>query len=771
MLIESSSDDDLSELEVLGHANEPVEPSTDPIPPTSSSSYQTTITGEIIPLPERSSQAEIQEQPTHHELDKEALNTYIYPANLPPRMYQQNIVAQALFQNVLVALPTGLGKTFIASTVMLNWYRWTKTAKIIFLAPTRPLVSQQIEACLGITGLPRSDSCVLIGGVVPAKLRALAWEEKRVFFATPQTVENDLKKGIVDPMSIACLVVDEAHRATGNHSYTQVVNFIRQYNPSFRLLALTATPSGSVEGVQEVITNLHISRAEIRTEESFDIRQYVHKREVNKIMCEDTDELKEICDFFVSSLQPLLNVVKSANIYHVSDANYISQFGVLQAMRRYNSSPAARAHGGAAFKYRAIMGVLISAGHALQLLRIHGIRPFYEKLKEMAGEEPRPEPSADASANGASNAPKKKAKTAATKKPGKYMQQLLDDDNFQQCMKRCKELIFEPGGKRERRDFIGHEKLRHVVDIMTSFFETNADSRAIIFAEFRESAAEILRVLEAWCPARVRAHLFIGQSSSASSGTGSGTARTGMRQKQQQKVVEAFKTGAINTLIATSIGEEGLDIGQVDLIICYDQSKSPIRGLQRMGRTGRKREGNIYMLMTKKEENKLEHALTGYQYIQNKINDDNNFVYASRIRIVPPGITPKYVEQVIDIPEENREVLQHQDVITQLEQQTKQLQSRGRKRATTASRRKLDGTQKQFKIPEGVNTGFRSAAEVAREQATSSSPATMLNSSPRRPVSFLSSDEDDEFADTELDELLGSKRKAPDSARKTQPNA
>jgi ERCC4-related helicase len=30
-------------------------------------------------------------------------------------------------------------------------------------------------------------------------------------------------------------------------------------------------------------------------------------------------------------------------------------------------------------------------------------------------------------------------------------------------------------------------------------------------------------------------------------------------------------------LVATSIGEEGLDIGEIDLIICYDSQSSPIR--------------------------------------------------------------------------------------------------------------------------------------------------------------------------------------------------
>lgn len=187
-----------------------------------------------------------EEPPTHHKLDPEAMKTWVYPTNLgTARDYQFNIVARGLYHNLLVALPTGLGKTFIAATIMLNWYRWTTEAQIVFVAPTKPLVAQQVEACFNIVGIPRSQTTMLTGGVATG-LRAEEWKSKRVFFMTPQTLLNDLKSGIADPKKIVLLVVDEAHKATGSYAYVEVVSLMRRFNPSYRVLALTATPGSDV---------------------------------------------------------------------------------------------------------------------------------------------------------------------------------------------------------------------------------------------------------------------------------------------------------------------------------------------------------------------------------------------------------------------------------------------------------------------------------------------------------------------------------------------
>ena len=71
------------------------------------------------------------------EIDK-----FYYLDNSYFRKYQFNITLQALIQNTLVCIPTGLGKTFIAHNVIYNYNKWFPTGKIFFLAPTKPLVNQ-----------------------------------------------------------------------------------------------------------------------------------------------------------------------------------------------------------------------------------------------------------------------------------------------------------------------------------------------------------------------------------------------------------------------------------------------------------------------------------------------------------------------------------------------------------------------------------------------------------------------------------------------------
>lgn len=607
------------------------------------------------------------EPPTHHVLNSDALKTWIYPTNLGTiREYQFNIVARGLYHNLLVALPTGLGKTFIAATVMLNWYRWTKDAQIVFVAPTKPLVSQQVEACFGIAGIPRSQTTMLTGGISPG-LRAEEWASKRVFFMTPQTIINDLKTGICDPKKIVLLVVDEAHRATGAYAYVEVVKFIRRFNQSFRVLALTATPGASVETVQEVIDGLDISRVEIRTEFSLDIRQYVHSRKTETVVFDNSEEMELVMDLFSQALQPVLNKLNQFNAYWSKDPMQLSAYGLTQARQRWMLSSAGKnANMGVKGMVNRIFSVLASLAHSIELLKFHGIGPFYHGMISFR--------------NGQEAA-----------KGGKYEKEILDSSPFQKMMTRLQFWINNPR-------FIGHPKLDYLQGVVLKHFVSAGDdggvtagappsaTRIMIFAHYRDSAEEIVRTLKRNEP-MIRPHVFVGQAASKGS--------EGMDQKKQLEIIQDFKNGKYNTLVATSIGEEGLDIGEVDLIICYDSSASPIRMLQRMGRTGRKRAGNIVLLLMRgKEENSFAAAKDNYEKMQQMIAAGTRFNFHDdrSPRIVPRDVVPVVDKRVVDIPIEN----------TQAEL------PEPKKRAGRAPKR----PPKKFHMPDGVRTGFVKASRI-----------------------------------------------------------
>ncbi|KAI9679984.1 MAG: 3'-5' DNA helicase [Caeruleum heppii] len=618
--------------------------------------------------PQRDTSKPTKEPATQHKLDLDAAKTWVYPTNLgTTRDYQFNIVQKGLFNNLLVALPTGLGKTFIAATIMLNYFRWAPESKIVFVAPTKPLVAQQVEACFHIVGIPRSATSMLTGGISPG-LRAEDWNNKRVFFMTPQTLINDLKTGAADPKKIVCLVVDEAHRATGSYAYVEVVKFIRRFNSSFRVLALTATPGASVEAVQAVIDGLDISKVEIRTEESIDIRQYVHKRQVETIIFDPSDEIVLMKELLSKALQPILDKLNEANAYWVKDPMSLTPYGLTKARQQWMSSEAGR-NASMGFKgmMHAIFSLLASLAHSIVLLNFHGVGPFYHNLLGFR--------------EGMDGQPK----------GSKYRKQVNENPSFNKLMNQARQWINTP-------DFVGHPKLEYLKQVALNHFLDAGEgrgtvegvppsaTRVMIFVHFRDSAEEVVRVLKRHEP-MIRPHVFVGQAGAKGS--------DGMNQKTQLEVIQKFQQGVYNTLVATCVGEEGLDIGEVDLIICYDSSASPIRMLQRMGRTGRKRAGKIVVLLVRgKEEDSFTKAKDAYAHMQHLIVEGSRFNYHDDLspRILPADIHPEVDKRVIDIPLEN----------------TQQKELPEPKRRGRAPKR----APKKFHMPDGVRTGFVKASKL-----------------------------------------------------------
>jgi Fanconi anemia group M protein len=129
-------------------------------------------------------------------------------------------------------------------------------------------------------------------GEAPPDERTGDWNRATVILATPQVIKNDLIAGRYTLNDVSLLIVDECHRAVGNYAYVFLAQRYLATADKPRILAMTASPGGIPEKVQEVCTNLGISRVENRTENDPDVRPYVFEREIEYISIELPPELK-----------------------------------------------------------------------------------------------------------------------------------------------------------------------------------------------------------------------------------------------------------------------------------------------------------------------------------------------------------------------------------------------------------------------------------------------------------------------------------------------
>ena len=122
---------------------------------------------------------------------------------------------------------------------------------------------------------------------------------------------------------------------------------------------------------------------------------------------------------------------------------------------------------------------------------------------------------------------------------------------------------------------------------MTDELGGKPDGKVLVFTEFRDTVSHLVGVLNQHDG--VHADAFIGQSSRGQ--------QKGMTQKQQLAQLQRFRDGDVNVLVATSVGEEGLDVPAADLVVLYEPVPSAVRAIQRRGRTARQRAGSVHVLI------------------------------------------------------------------------------------------------------------------------------------------------------------------------------
>ncbi len=448
---------------------------------------------------------------------------FIQKNSVEKRDYQINLAAQAINENCIVVLPTGLGKTTIALHV-ISEYLLKDFGTILFLAPTRVLVNQHFYF---IQKNLTFDDIVLITGEDSVEKRKDLWNS-RIICATPEVARNDMGNNIVKSNQFSLVIFDEVHRTTGDYAYSSIAEHFK--NSSTRLLGMTATLPSEQEKATEILTRLRISSVAERNESSPDVKPYIQETNTEWINVELPPELKSIQKLLKSALDERYDILEKNGL----PLNNQQSLSALLRLRPFVLSKSRKS------AKPLFSGIRIH--YALNILEVHGITPFLQFCKR------------------------------AQEKKGVGGKDLFETDpNFTQALALA---------KKAQSNGIEHSKILKLKEILKS-----VPGKALIFTSYRDSVDMIYKQL---IQMNIPAGILIGKAG-----------ETGLKQKKQIEVVQKFRDGEFQVLVATRVGEEGLDIAEVNQVIFYDNVPSSIRFVQRRGRTGRKDTGKLVILIAK----------------------------------------------------------------------------------------------------------------------------------------------------------------------------
>ncbi len=470
-----------------------------------------------------------------------------------PREYQKKIFETCIDKNCLVVLPTGLGKTLVALMLTIERMKKFPGEKVVFLAPTRPLAEQHLNYFKNNLPDLFGDMQLFTGSVKPQKRKEI-WQTTDIVFSTPQCVANDLRKGLYDLKDVCLLIEDEAHRCIRNYDYNYVARKYIQQAAHPRILGLTASPGSEASKIKEICKNLSIEEVELRTRQSPDVKKYLQELKFEKIVVDLPSEFLKMKDALSKLFTGYISELRNRKVLWTlpTKTELIKlqkriMLSISKGNKNYNMLLASSACAQA-----------IKIQHALELLETQTLSGFNKYLRELFRQ--------------------------AAKKENKGVMRLVAKPEFNYIFMKSNELLAKN---------IEHPKIPKLIELIGKEKQKNRNTKIIVFTQFRDTANLISKKINNI--SGINSRVFIGQLKKISDhGVG------GLSQKEQKKIIQEFSSRKVNVLCATSIGEEGLDIPEVNVVIFYEPVPSAIRSIQRAGRTARLMEGKLIMLITRK---------------------------------------------------------------------------------------------------------------------------------------------------------------------------
>ena len=542
------------------------------------------------------------------------------------RAYQLEAVDVALSSSTLLVLPTAAGKTAVAWMAIAEMLERTN-GWALMIAPTAALVKQHFDD-LELVFDKDSTKPISMSGAIPPSKREGMWNKGRLVVSTPQVVRNDVNRGLLDLSDCCLLIIDEAHHSTGERAEAQVADLYLELANEPLILGMTASPGSNTEKVQEICNRLRVGRIHLRTSEDNMLSEHLANLDIEELKVRVPHEIRELAEPLIRWQESIVERERRLGRYVMPGA--VTHRGLANAMERANL--AVRRGQADAYGSMSRIGLAMSLHHLINHLLCQGLAAAKEFLdRKETGED----------------AEKKNTRN------------LLRDSRIRSLRDSLAEMPES------------HSKVGAVRRLVRERIRRDPESRIIVFATYRDTVSALETALLNLKD--VRPIQFIGQSKRASG--------TGLTPKQQVERIESFRAGEGNVLIATSVGEEGLDIPTADLVIFYEPVASEIRTIQRRGRTGRQRDGDVVVLIAEdtrdegaraaalRREQNMHRAVArvGRKLARSTHVDLSNL---SNFSVVENGSKISATEFVIAVRKKNRPVLKEVEEITDQNEST-----------------------------------------------------------------------------------------------------
>ncbi|XP_003226281.2 interferon-induced helicase C domain-containing protein 1 isoform X1 [Anolis carolinensis] len=498
------------------------------------------------------------------------------------RDYQMEVAQQALEgKNILLCLPTGSGKTRVAVYIAKDHLDKKKDAgeegKVIVLVNKVPLVEQHFRKEFH-PYLKHSYKVIGLSGMTQLKISfPKVVKDNHVIICTAQILENALQNAEQDEeegvqLSVfSLIIIDECHHTQKEAVYNNIMRrYLKQKMqnekrrkmgkplvPQPQILGLTASPgvggaknhSKAEEHILKICANLDAYG--ITTVRTNDLGLNSQVKEPRKKIDIADDKTKD------PFREELVNIMMKIQGYCQFNPN--AEFGsqtyeqwVVQEEKKA-AKEENRKHHICAEHLKKYNDALLINDTIRMIDAYNHLKNFYkeEKSKKMAVNEEEDEEEAVAS------------------KPDETDIFLMD-------------LFY---GKKDMLQKLAtvakyeNEKLKLLRETLMTEFTKKPEARGIIFTKTRQSAFALYEWIKEnpkFEEAGVKAHYLIG--------AGHNSEFKPMTQNEQKDVIEKFRIGKINLLIATTVAEEGLDIPECNIVIRYGLVTNEIAMVQARGR-------------------------------------------------------------------------------------------------------------------------------------------------------------------------------------------